>query len=274
MNAQTQTVRVEAFRSERIIVTIQVGAERYKVFQVFFGRDRSLYVSFPYFRHRVGILAAATIPANRQVMSQVNLQEGGRIASHLVKYSHHPDGRAHFSQDGKVRTEIKRQSIALDAQWGHIFTVLIQGLEGFDRADDTKDAGSSPKRTSLTFGVGGPPETEAIKLVGRWFDVSRLLLGGQMQPTIGPMLSAQDPVGKQQNGFLVASPYDNAQHVLFITCEPIPRLSPEPEVLFFYGGFAAREVMDDTAQEAGFLAFLYPESNAEELKKTIGTIDR
>ena len=105
-----------------------------------------------------------------------------------------------------MRTEIKRQSVALDKQWGHIFTVMIQGLEGFDKVDSSKDTGSSPKRTALTFQLGelGP---EAIKLVGRWFDVAALKLGGQTQSTIGPLLAAQDPVGKRQNGFLVASPY-------------------------------------------------------------------
>jgi hypothetical protein len=148
------SVKVEAFRSARIIVTIQVGSQRYKALQLFFGRDRSLFVNFPYFKHRAGIVAAATIPGNRQTSSQVNLQVGGRIASHLLKYSYHPDGRAHFSQDGKVRTEIKRQSVALDKQWGHIFTVMIQGLEGFDKVDSSKDTGSSPKRTALTFQLG------------------------------------------------------------------------------------------------------------------------
>jgi hypothetical protein len=267
------SVKVEAFRSARIIVTIQVGSQRYKALQLFFGRDRSLFVNFAYFKHRAGIVAAATIPGNRQTSSQVNLKVGGRIASHLLKYSHHPDGRAHFSQDGKVRTEIKRQSVALDKQWGHIFTVMIQGLEGFDKVDSSKDTGCSPKRTALTFQLGelGP---EAIKLVGRWFDVAALKLGGQTQSTIGPLLAAQDPVGKRQNGFLVASPYDNARHVLFITCESISRVSPESELLLFYGGFAAPAIMNDTAQEAGFLAFMYPAVDAEELKKTIGTIDR
>jgi hypothetical protein len=32
--------------------------------------------------------------------------------------------------------------------------------------------------------------------------------------------------------------------------------------------------MDDTSQEAGFLAFMYPVAEAEDLKRTIGTIDR
>jgi hypothetical protein len=266
-------VKIEAFRSERVIVTLQ-GEKRHKAFQLFFGRDRSLFVNFPYFKHRTGILAAATIPGNRQTTSQVNLQIGGRIASHLVKYSHHPDGRAHFSQDGKVLTEIKRQSVALDDQSGHIFTVLIQGLKGFDEADSSKDIGSSPKRTALTFQLGEQSGSEAIKLIGRWFDVEALNLGGQRPSTVGPVLAAQDPDGKIKNGFLVASPHDNARHVLFVTCELIPRVSSELELLIFYGGFDAPAIMNDTAQEAGFLAFMYPAADAETLKKNIGTIDR
>jgi hypothetical protein len=41
----------------------------------------------------------------------------------------------------------------------------------------------------------------------------------------------------------------------------------------FYGGFDPREFMDNTMKEAGFLTFLYPASNAENLKRTIGMID-
>jgi hypothetical protein len=199
---------------------------------------------------------------------------GGKIASHLVKYSHHPDGRAHFSQDGKVFTQIKRQSVALDQQWGHIFTVQLQGIEGFDAADDKKYFGASPKRTALTFDLPEESTTQTIKLVGRWFDISALPFGGQRPSVIGPLVPAQDSQGKQQNGFLVASPYDNARHVLLLTCEPIPKVSSEPESLLFYGGFSPRTVMDNTSQEAGFLAFMYPVAEAENLKRTIGTIDR
>lgn len=65
-SAQTSIVKVAAFRSEQTVVTIQVGATRFKLFQVFFGRDGSLFVTFPYFGHRTGILAAATIPGNGQ----------------------------------------------------------------------------------------------------------------------------------------------------------------------------------------------------------------
>jgi hypothetical protein len=245
---------MQLFRSEHIVVTIQAGALRHKVFQVFFGRDRSLFVTFPYFKHPTGILASATIPGNGQTTSEVDLQVGGKIASHLVKYSHHPDGRAHFSQHGRVRTEIKRQSIALDRQQGHIFSLIVQGLGGFHRADDVKDVGSTRKRTTLTFQIGSA-EAEAIKFVAHWYGAS------------------DSRVEQQQNGFLVASPYDNARHVLFLTCYLVPRLGPVPEMMLFYGGLAAREVMNDTTKDAGFLAFLYPASNAEDLAKSLGRID-
>jgi hypothetical protein len=273
MNAM-KAVRIEAFRSEHVIVTLQLGSKRHKILRLFFGRDGSLYVSFPYFRYHTGILAVATIPGNGQNTSQLNLQTGGKVASHLVKYSHHPDGRAHFSQDGKVFTQIKRQSVALDRQCGHIFTVQIQGIEGFDAAADKKDIGTSPKRTSLTFDLPEDSTTQTIKVVGRWFDISGLTFSGQRPSVIGPLVPAQDAQGKQQNGFIVASPYDNVRHVLLLTCEPIAKVSSEPESLLFYGGFSPRSVMDDTSQEAGFLAFVYPVAEAENLRKIIGTIDR
>jgi hypothetical protein len=191
-----------------------------------------------------------------------------------VKYSHHPDGRAHFSQDGKVRTEIKRQSVALNAQHGHIFSLLIQGFEAFDKVSDTKDVGSSPKRTALTFQIPESAETKTMKFVGRSLDVSLISAVGP-SPIIGPTLLTQDPDGRQQTGFLIANPYDaESHHVLSITSQSMPSLGPEPEVMCFYGGFAAREIMDDTTQEAGFLGFIYPVGDADQLKKLIGSIDR
>ena len=190
-----------------------------------------------------------------------------------MKYSHHPDGRAHFSQTGKVRTEIIRQSTPLDAYRGHMFSVLIQGVEGFDRANERKDFGTTPKRTTLPFEVENSVVPEAIKFAGFWYALSTLPLGANPPSIVWPQFNAITPAGKHQNGFLVASPYDNAQHVLFIACEPIPRLGPEPETLIFYGGFDPRETMDDVTRAAGFLAFSYPAANADDLKTKLGTID-
>lgn len=265
-------VSVKAFRSQRIVVTVQEGLLRRKVCQIFFGTDQSLYVNFPYWKHRTGILAAATIPAG-QSSAEVSLEVGGKVTSHLVKYSHHPDGRAHFSQTGKVRTEIKRYSVPLNAQHGHIFTMIVQGIGAFDLADKPQDSGVSPRRATLTFQLGGPDPVESIKLVGRLYDSRALRFGGQEPTEVGPTVFTEGPLGERTPGFLIASPFDDATQVLLLTCTELHRLSPEPEVLIFYGGFSPREIITDETHEAGFLAFIYPTTDADGLRKKIGTID-
>lgn len=105
---------VQAFRSKQTVVTIKADGHRHKIIQVLFSKDGSLYVTFPYFKHAEGLLAVVTVTRPPGTTSEINLADTGKVASHLVKYSHHPDGRAHFSQDGKVRTEIRRQAVALE----------------------------------------------------------------------------------------------------------------------------------------------------------------
>src|ERR1700676_4393613 len=134
-----QAGNITAIRSERIVCVAKTDKVRMKVFQVFFGADGSLFVSFPYFHHRIGLLSSCFIPATGTRQAQVNLEQGGKVTSHLVKYSHHADGRAHFSQTGKIVTAIKRQSIALEKQHGHMFSLLIQGLHALEVADPKKD---------------------------------------------------------------------------------------------------------------------------------------
>src|ERR1700730_17516226 len=116
-----QAKNVDAIRCDRVVCVVKAGDLRAKAFQVGFLRDGSLFVSFPYFKHRTGILTSSAIPATGERQAQVDLQRGGKVTSHLVKYSHHTDGWAQFSQDRKIFTAIKRRSIALDTQNGHMF---------------------------------------------------------------------------------------------------------------------------------------------------------
>jgi hypothetical protein len=261
-----QAQNVDAIRAERVVCTVRAGQLRVKAFQIVFHRDGSFFISFPYFRHRTGILSISSIPANGSRESQVNLEQGGKVTSHLVKYSHHVDGRAHFSQDGRVFTTIKRQSISLDKQRGHIFSLLIQGLGALDSA---KDEFQSTKRAAIEFAMEPP---EAIKFVGRWFDVSEMRFSNPTL-TIGPVVPSLDPDGVRTDLIFAASPYANARHVLAISCIPVPRLGPESEIFMFYGGFSAREIMTDPTKEAGFLAFIYPVADAEKLRERLGSVD-
>jgi hypothetical protein len=264
-----QAGNVDAIRAERVVSTVKIGEVRSKAFQVFFGKDGSLFITFPYFRHRTGILCSAVIPVTGAAQTQVNLENGGKISSHLVKYSHHPDGRAHFSQDGKILTAVKRQSIALERQHGHLFSLIIQGLSSLDTANAAKDVNKGNERVVIDFQVE-PADT--VKFVGQWFDVNAMRFSNPT-PTIGPLLPTIDPDGVSRLGCMVASPYANARHVLLLTCEVIPSLGPEEELFLFYGGFDPREAMEDLSREAGFLAFLYPVSEAEKIRERIGSVD-
>ncbi len=264
-----QAGNIDAIRCERTVCVVKAGDLRAKAFQIVFGRDGSLFITFPYFKHRVGLLSSAVISATGARQSQVNLEKGGKVTSHLVKYSHHTDGTAHFSQTGKIVTAVKRQSIALDKQHGHIFSLLIQGAHALDVADPVKDRGMSPKRTVVDFQV---EPSEAIKFVGLWFDVNKLPFNNPT-PTTGPMLLTMGRDGVQRNACLFASPHANARHVLSITCEKIEKLGPEREVFVFYGGFDPPEMMTDPQKEAGFLAFRYPLSEADKMRERVGSVD-
>jgi hypothetical protein len=261
-----QAQNVDAIRAERIVCTVRTGLLRVKAFQIVFHKDGSFFISFPYFRHRTGLLSISSIPGNGSRQSQVNLEHGGKVTSHLVKYSHHVDGRAHFSQDGKIFTAIKRQSIALDKQHGHLFSLMIQGLSALDLA---KDELQSTKRATIEFAI--EPHA-AIKFVGRWFDVSDMRFSNPTL-TIGPVVPGLDPDGNRTDQIFTASPYANLRHVLAISCVPILALGPEPEIFLFYGGFSSHETMTDPTQEGGFLAFVYPVVDAERLRERLGSVD-
>jgi hypothetical protein len=246
-----------------------MGDVRVKVFQVFFGRDGSLFINFPYLRNRIGILSASAIPGDGLNTTQVNLEPGGKVTSHLVKYSHHPDGRAHFSQTGKIHTAIKRQSIALNKQNGHILSLQFQGLSALEPADPMKDVGTSPKRSIVDFEA---EPSDAIKFVGRWYDVNNIRVS-EPTPTVGPIVPMLHADGIRRLGCFMASPHANARHVLLVGCQPIPKLNPDSDTFIFVGGFDPHDTMFDTRKDAGFLAFMYPILEPDQLRNRIGSVD-
>ena len=244
---------VAAVRSERVVCVVKIGELRAKAFQIGFDNDGSLFIHFPYFQHRTGILSSSEIPATGERKTDVNIEHGGKVTSHRVKYSHHTDGRAHFSQDGRIFTAIKRQSISLDRQSGHMFSLYIQGLHALDIAKTAKDSeGIAIRRSVIDFLI--QPTADAIKFVGRWLDIKKLRVS-EPNATVGPRHTMLDPDGGRIDAILAASPHSNTKHVLAITCVAIPRLGPDPEIFLFTGGFDAPETMTDPTKKAGFLTF-------------------
>lgn len=272
--------RIVPFRSERYTVAIGVGHIRFKILQIIFGkRDGSLFVNFPYFKHAEGLVSVVTFPAGTKHTMELSLKPGGKVTSHRVKYSHHPDGTAHFSQTGHVFSVVRKQSIPLAKAEGHIFTVQFQNPEGFELADEEKDRGvHTPKRTVLTFNLGSSTP-EAVKIVGRWYSLAGLknrIHSAKPTTTFGPRAVCETPQRKRYLAFLLSSPqsFPLEGFVLILTCEKIRRLDKERQsALIFVGGFDTSNIINDLSKDTSFLALLYPASDYDDLVRRIGSID-
>jgi hypothetical protein len=193
------------------------------------------------------------------------MRENGKVANHLVKYTHHADGRAHFSQHGKVRTEIKRMAVALENQQGHLFTVLAQNLESFSIA---KRSG----RNRLTLEI--ERDVMAVKIVG-WRYPFATLKRPEGAPSTGKLIGIQLGEGLRF-GFFVSPPkgYRFDDWTLFLSVDTIPLLSPDKAPhLIFIGGFDHGQTAFNHSKDTEFLALAYPCAEPNALAETIGTVD-
>src|SRR5437870_13464251 len=92
-------------RKERHLVSVGWFGGMVKVCQIMFHSD-ALFVLFPYHPDVDGLVGRCEVGPGSDTTT-INLAEGGRITSHKVKYSHWASGDVHFSQTGRVRTEIR-----------------------------------------------------------------------------------------------------------------------------------------------------------------------
>src|SRR5437660_3035498 len=72
-----QAKTVAAVRAQRVVCVVRRKELRAKAFQIGFDKDGSLFIHFPYFQHRTGILSSSEIPATGERHADVNLEQGG-----------------------------------------------------------------------------------------------------------------------------------------------------------------------------------------------------
>lgn len=243
-----------------------------KLAKVMFGKDGSFYVMFPGFRNYPGIASHVVMPATPEGHGSrdYNLADAGRVTSHMVKYSHHPDGRAHFSQDGKVVTTIRRTAASLSVQSGHVFTIQIQNVEALSVA-------TAPRPQMVSFAA--PDDTFALKLLGYRFQSSALQFapdaGAASEDGTDVQLLIDDGASRKLAA-IRGAPGDAplSDRVLAVTCEVTPPLTIDrDDNLIFLGGFDLAEVALNHGVESGFLAMAYPCSDFEGLCQSIGHMD-
>lgn len=263
----TDLLMIQPTRFAEFNIVVVSGGQPHRVVKVVFQkRDGSIFVMFPSFAHNEGLVGKLSMKAGIQSASY-GLAESGKVAGHLVKYSHHPDGRAHFSQDGLVKTEIKRQSVPLDRWQPHMFTIQVEGLENF------APPSVNDKTPSVFLKTKGNPR--GIKIVGRWYPLNKLSTLDETQ-RLPAAIPIAFPDGRQSIGWLVAPPLTSqySQFGLFMVPEEMSPLSTGNDpCLIFLGGFDPSDIALDHSKDTSFLVLKYPCSNPAELRSSIGSID-
>lgn len=258
----------------KYVVTVEAGKNVYKIFQIIFSRgDGSLHVNFPYFIHKEGIVCEATMPGKVSFPYDLSLLPGGKTTKHQVKYSHHVSGETLFSQDGKIFTQIRKKSVPLRSQSGHLFTVMVWGIPSFDLASKKKDQVSNDKRSILTFAFEEIPI--ALKFVGMWYSTQLLStrhIGGCIN--FGPKAPLLSSDGRIREGLLLVDPFlgNGKEYALSLYCEKIPSEDTK-EALTFIGGFDPPEIIEDHDRNTNLLALMYPAEDIDNLSTKIGSID-
>ena len=148
-------------RAQRHLLLADLDGTLYQLFSVTFTRD-GIFVNVPYHPDAPGAVCRAPVEPTGAVA--VNLDAVTSTTTHRVKYSHHVDGRAHFSQDRKIRTRIVNQARRLDEHIPHMFTMSLQGIGQFAPL-----AGVKTRYTPSRFTLDGYHDYPRLQITGRWF---------------------------------------------------------------------------------------------------------
>ena len=264
----SKTIGLVVIQSKRHIITITSGGVRYKLFQICFNSKGDIYVDFPYYKSSDGIVGRAELaPASNSVTLNPDC---AKITSHRVKYAHHVSGEAHFSKTGKVRPLIKNTTPNLKDFSGHLFTVMLQGIENFDIASSEKyNARWTPNLSISNFDIS-ELEFESLKFVAIWDSMEEL--GKSIKvPTgrdrIGPQYAYKDKQGVLFQGMLFGpeKPTALGNKILCLGLTAIPKISKTMGTsLTFLGGFKSSIRESDPSKNYSFLAFIYPHIKAKE----------
>jgi len=269
------TKDIVSFFSERYVICIQDREDIYKIFQIIFVKNGGIFINFPYYFKKEGLVSLVTFAGNIKQPTDLSLLPGGKVTTNLVKYSHHPDGNAHFSQSGKVFTAIRKKSVPLSEINGHLFTIQFQGIKDFKKHNPEKDSKKSYLTRKNIFLKLDGPEPNSIKIVGRLYtkEYFQSLLN---KPNEEPQIFYEFEKNIYKAAIVLCPPPNSGygNYVLTITYDEIQKVSKEEySCLTFIAGFDPKTITRNHSLDTTFLSFIYPMEGIEELKNKIGCLD-
>jgi hypothetical protein len=279
MQAESRGMRgvsLRVFKSERFVIAVETPAGRFKLFQIVCANDGSIFVPFPYYSCSSAQLTERTLEGGLKYPSDVNVS--GPLTTHHVKYTHHLDGEAHFSQDGKILTKIRRQANSLGVYQGHLFTIQLQGLSDFEQVK----ARDLTKKGRQLISVRLAVEPTSLKFVAHLYSAEEIVRRtfSPMQPgalaDVGPWI----PVIRDDKAYTAAllavgDRTAPSARILTLSLEEIPTVfANQPSGFCFIGGFDAPATAFDHNKDTSFLVLLSPPgSDPEVMAKQFGSLD-
>lgn len=245
--------------ASRVTFAVKQENLQKKIFQILFLKDGSLSIDFPYLRQNSAYMAEGNMPL-AELTPRLTVGHCGAAhhTLHTVKFTHHMDGNAHFSQDGKVRTIVRRKAVRLDKLSGHLFTIKVQGLSGFKDVAPRDRRGSKKRRLVI---LETPEPTEGLKVVAMLYPMSALgRIIPRPAPVVGPIVPTIGAEGAIARAVLLSWPSEAVDgRVLLVRIEPSSETDPDRETsLFFVGGFDPENIVFDHAKESGFMFLAAP----------------
>jgi hypothetical protein len=239
-----------------------------KICQITFHKG-SLFVQFTYFGDTAGIVAKVDPIQISATKWQMNLGTVGKLAPSLVKYSHPQDGRAHFSQDGKLITSVWRDSFPLSTGRGPVFEIHAFQPTRFDELAPTETRAA--RLYAPFFFEGKVPR--AIAVNGLWWPITQVRdMRTSDRPSIGPLEQIiHYRSGGTFRAFFVASDRPSPSHLLAVSLGPIqlPEGVDEP-MLIFMGGWDADS--DLLTVPSSCIACMYPTKDPDTWAERIGSL--
>lgn len=272
--------------AEHFVVTLDVAGVRRKLFRVQFehgSKGLGYYVHVPYFPHAEGLLGRYTVVGPAGTSADIKLDIGTTTTRERVKLSHHADGRAHFSQDERAKTEVRTRTARLRDARGHVFSVQFWGADGFAPAGRKEEKPPRRSRTTLRFTLGDqeqPADTVAGRISGWWYPrrMVRFDHRAAAPPNFTRAIAWQLEDGTIRPALVLAPPDPRpADDVLMLlTYHPEGIREPgRPPALVLLGGFDAPGDPTRPDARATFLVLMYADRGATfaELERRLGSID-
>jgi hypothetical protein len=233
----------------------------------------AIYAQFTYFSGKRGVVLKARCPIDEHGKSRIEFSDRGLVSSALVKYSHPPDGRAHFSQDGQVETKVWADAMPLNGPQGHLFEIHAYDLTAFEPLWAGKERKS---RVYLPFATVDSPRAALVVVEWRRKDGLE-----EFAKSRGKVLGPIDEVprlrdGQMFTGALWAPPAECPlqDHVLLVAVHIIDYKDViKDPMLLLLGGWTHPPQSLRAGTTAEFLAFKYPVADDAEFARHLGTID-